>query len=342
VHWSVDNPGIVQILDNGLFKAVAAEGTARITATTRDGGFTAFCDVTVVAGYNKVTVFTVTATGADGNPFSLPTANVDVRPDILAGTVFTISVACNDDAAFPGANFSIRNNNSRASATQDGVITVTETGTTTGPFSVLVTPKDTSVKFNAAGEVDSAGAYTQLEYRFNRTEAPVVVDPGTVHVENLYVSASTFSGKYESKATADSPADIASAPTVSGMTQVNGATTKDSGPYYVARIGDEFTVTVTIDEGDTVYNTIIVGSSNSRVSVYNGTEWKSGTANPVTITGVVVDGKLEFTLRLKITGAEQCQLDIKSSDPAWAGGNVSSGVLRYNFYGVAADAWTTE
>ena len=48
VTWSSDNPSVATVDANGVVTAVAA-GTANITATTTDGGFTACCAVTVNA-----------------------------------------------------------------------------------------------------------------------------------------------------------------------------------------------------------------------------------------------------------------------------------------------------
>lgn len=45
VSWSIDKPGVASV-ENGLVTAIA-EGTATITVTTRDGGHTAICELTV-------------------------------------------------------------------------------------------------------------------------------------------------------------------------------------------------------------------------------------------------------------------------------------------------------
>lgn len=49
VTWSSDKTGIATVNANGVVTGVA-EGTAKITVTTKDGGKTASCDVTVTAG----------------------------------------------------------------------------------------------------------------------------------------------------------------------------------------------------------------------------------------------------------------------------------------------------
>ena len=52
VTWSSGNSGVVKVDDNGLLTAVAP-GTAKITVTTKDGGFTAECVVTVIKAGNE-------------------------------------------------------------------------------------------------------------------------------------------------------------------------------------------------------------------------------------------------------------------------------------------------
>lgn len=46
VFWQSDNLGVATVDENGKVKAMAP-GTAKITATTEDGGMTATCTVSV-------------------------------------------------------------------------------------------------------------------------------------------------------------------------------------------------------------------------------------------------------------------------------------------------------
>jgi hypothetical protein len=71
VTWTSSNASAATVDSNGLVSAVAA-GTATITATTSDGGYTAACAVTVVASNvtytianNQTTVSGYTGTGGE-------------------------------------------------------------------------------------------------------------------------------------------------------------------------------------------------------------------------------------------------------------------------------------
>lgn len=56
VGWSSDNEAVATVDENGLVTAKAA-GTANITATTADGGFTATCTITVAAAIEPMTFY---------------------------------------------------------------------------------------------------------------------------------------------------------------------------------------------------------------------------------------------------------------------------------------------
>ena len=60
VSWKSDNTEIATVSETGLVSAVKA-GTAKITVTTTDGGYTATCDVTVSAASATADGYTITA-----------------------------------------------------------------------------------------------------------------------------------------------------------------------------------------------------------------------------------------------------------------------------------------
>jgi len=63
VKWTSSNPSVALVDQNGKVKAVAA-GTADITATTEDGGYTAVCKVTVLDIYTIPTNYIIVNTTA--------------------------------------------------------------------------------------------------------------------------------------------------------------------------------------------------------------------------------------------------------------------------------------
>lgn len=56
VSWSSDNDGVVKVDSNGMLTAVG-KGTANVTVTTKEGGFTASCKVTVVEAGNETWMY---------------------------------------------------------------------------------------------------------------------------------------------------------------------------------------------------------------------------------------------------------------------------------------------
>ncbi|MGD9910258.1 MAG: beta strand repeat-containing protein [Candidatus Izemoplasmatales bacterium] len=160
--WTSSDDSIVEILGEGMIKGVSA-GTATVTVTTRDGGFT---DTIVVTVEDYVKIDTVTVTAAE---LTLPEANnVDDRLPVDIGTVITISVDILPlDAAYQ--NYTITTSNSRA--TVDGnTVSFVYGATGPGSVSVYVTFEDASI--------------AQLNYRFTTVE-PVV----NVPLESVNVSA---------------------------------------------------------------------------------------------------------------------------------------------------------
>ncbi|WP_294514995.1 S-layer homology domain-containing protein [uncultured Intestinimonas sp.] len=86
VSWTSSAPGVASVSQDGTVTALS-QGTATITVTTADGGFTASCDVTVAEAETPAAEYTITfdpnggtlsgsgtATTVDGRLAALPTA----------------------------------------------------------------------------------------------------------------------------------------------------------------------------------------------------------------------------------------------------------------------------
>lgn len=147
--WSSSDENIIRIVGEGIIKAVGV-GTATVTVTTRDGGYTDSIEVTV-EDYTQITSVTVYS-----DEFTLPEANnADDRPDVAIGTMITFNADILPlDASYQ--DFTLSSSNSRAVV--DGH-TVTFVYGNTGPGKVSIT-----VTF-----VDSSVA--PLEYRFMTYES---------------------------------------------------------------------------------------------------------------------------------------------------------------------------
>jgi len=87
VTWSTGDATVATVSDNGLVTAVG-EGTATITVTTADGGFTATCTVTVIR--QEVVVDEGTQVGADGKGKIVLSLTIPV--DVLFSGSFSLTL----------------------------------------------------------------------------------------------------------------------------------------------------------------------------------------------------------------------------------------------------------
>jgi len=152
--WSSDNESVVVVHGDGLIEGVG-EGTAIVTVTTRDGGFTDTITVTVE---DYIHVETVTVTSPE---MTLPEPNnILVRPSVEINTIINFVVEILPlDAQYK--NYTITSSNSRAVVEGNQVTFVYGL---TGPGNVTIT-----VSF----EDSSVGS---LEYRFLTTQTAEPVD----------------------------------------------------------------------------------------------------------------------------------------------------------------------
>lgn len=155
--WTSSDESIVLVHADGTIEGIG-EGTATISVTTRDGGFTDTINVTVL---DYVHVDSVIVTSPD---VTLPTPNnIDDRPEITIGTIIVFELDILPlDAEYPG--YTLSSSNSRAVVDGD---TVTFVFGATGPgnVSITVTFEDSSVE--------------SLEYRFRTVEGEPVDVPIT-------------------------------------------------------------------------------------------------------------------------------------------------------------------
>ena len=124
VTWSSDNTTVASVnVNNGLVTSISA-GTAKITATTKDGGYTASCAVTVVPDPVSVTGITV-------NP---STATLILNKTLQLNYVITPSNADVQTVTWSSDNTSV------ATVSSGGLITAISEGTT----EITVTTSDGS------------------------------------------------------------------------------------------------------------------------------------------------------------------------------------------------------
>ena len=121
VLWSTSNANVATVSDTGLVNAVAA-GSATITVTTEDGGFTAKCDVTVSQYYHVTSV-------------SLSPTVLALHPGEENNLVATISPS---NATNKNVNWTTSNSN--VATVNGGTVTAVSAGTAT----ITVTTEDGS------------------------------------------------------------------------------------------------------------------------------------------------------------------------------------------------------
>jgi uncharacterized repeat protein (TIGR02543 family) len=165
VIWTSSDETVVLVHGDGLIEGVG-EGTATVTATTRDGGFTDTIEVTVE---DYVHVETVTVTSPE---ITLPTPNnIDDRQPIDIGTIINFVVEILPAEA-QYKNYTLTSSNSRAVVSGNQVSFVYGN---TGPGNVSIT-----VSFE-----DSSVA--SLEYRFLTVQP--VVDPVDIPITSVSITS---------------------------------------------------------------------------------------------------------------------------------------------------------
>lgn len=152
--WSSDDESVVVVHGDGMIEGVG-EGSATITVTTRDGGFT---DTILVTVEDYVHVGTVTVTSPE---MTLPVPNtITDRPEVEINTIINFVVEILPlDAQYK--NYTLSSSNSRA-VVEGNQVTFVYGITGPGNVSITVSFEDSSV--------------TPLEYRFLTTQTTVPVD----------------------------------------------------------------------------------------------------------------------------------------------------------------------
>ena len=107
VNWTSSNTGVATVSSTGVVTAVTV-GTARITATTVDGGFTDYCDVTV-QDYALLSNLALRRS-SNGNAIAISPAFSSSQLTYTASTTYT-PVRLTLAATYPGSTIQVRLNN---------------------------------------------------------------------------------------------------------------------------------------------------------------------------------------------------------------------------------------
>ena len=163
VEWSSDKPEVASVDENGEITAKSA-GTAIITVTTKDGGKTATCTVTIDSKFRPVTSITLDKTSASLKAGETVTLTATVNPDDATDKTVTWSTT---DAMVATVN------NGVVTAKKVGTATITAKAgdkTATCEITVVATPV-TSISLDKTSAQLKAGETVTLTATVNPDDA---------------------------------------------------------------------------------------------------------------------------------------------------------------------------
>ena len=273
VTWSSSNTGVATVSSSGLVTPISS-GTATITATTSDGGFTAACAVTVVQLVTGVSLNYGTAVVLVGSSFQL-------TPSILPANATNQKVDW-----FTG-------DKSTATVSASGLVT----GVKAGNATITVFTEDGSYSDQCAVTVATA-AIAVTGVSLSKSSASIYVGD-TLQLAPT-VSPATATNQTVTWATTDaSKASVSSSGLVTGLaagSAVITATTADGGKTATCSltISTVSVTSVSLSSTSMSLNVGATGSLTATVSPSNATNkavtWSSGSSSVATVgltTGIV-------------------------------------------------------
>lgn len=297
--WSSSNEAIVTVDENGNVTAVK-EGTATITVTTADGGYTAKATVTVSADVVAVTGVSLDKTTLSLAPNESSTLKATVTPSKASNKGVTWTSSDNTVATVSSTG--------KVTAKKDGTATITVTtkdGSFTATCTVTVkTVKATGVKVN---------------------EPSVTVKEGKTKTVTATVAPSNATNKNVTWTTADaSIAKVSQTGVITGVkegTTTITVTTKDGGHKATVTVtvtapvaaesvsisgaktvqeGKTIKLTATVLPNNTDDKTVTWTSSDKTIATVSNGTVKGIKPGTVTITATTKNGKVA-TYEVKVT-----------------------------------------
>ena len=274
VEWGSDKPEVASVDENGEVTAKTA-GTATITVTTKDGGKTATCIVTVDSKFRPVTSITLDQTSASLKVGETVTLTATVNPSDATDKTVTWSTT---DATVATVS------NGVVTAKKVGTATITaKAGDKTATCTITVVPTPvTSVTLNQTSAQLKAGETVTLTATVNPSDATdktvtwSTTDATVATVNNGVVTAkkvgtATITAKAGDK-TATCAVTVVATPVTSVTLNQTSAQLK---------AGETVTLTATVNPDDATDKTVTWSTTDATVAtVSNGvvTAKKVGTA----------------------------------------------------------------
>lgn len=210
VTWESSTPGVATVDQNGKVKAVA-NGEATITVTTKDGGKTAECKVTVSDAAEEVKVTTITINGS---------ANMTVNGEQTLTATVKPDTATNKKVVWSSSDITTAtvDENGKVTALKEGKVTITATA------------------------ADGSGTKKEFEINISKAVVPVESVSVTGQLELTVNEGSQLSASIN-------PSD-ATNKNVTWKSDNDAIATVTSEGYVVAKSAGETTVTVTTVDGN--------------------------------------------------------------------------------------------
>ena len=274
VEWSSDKPEVASVDENGEVTAKSA-GTATITVTTKDGGKTATCIVTVASKFRPVTSVTLNQTSASLKAGETVTLTATVNPDDATDKTVTWTTS---DATIATVD------NGVVTAKKVGTATITaKAGDKTAicTITVAATPV-TSVTLNQtsaslkAGETVTLTATVNPDDATDKTVTWATTDATVATVNNGVVTAKKVGTATITAKAGDKTATCAITVVATPVTSITLNKTTAS-----LKAGETLALTATVNPDDATDKTVTWSTTDATVAtVSNGvvTAKKVGTA----------------------------------------------------------------
>lgn len=331
--WSSSNEGIVTVDANGNVTAVK-EGTATITVTTTDGGFTATAKVTVSADVVAVTGVTLDKTSLSLAPNESSTLKATVAP----------SNASNKGVTWTSSDTTVATVSStgKVTAKKDGTATITVT-TKDGGFTATCTVTVKTVKVTGirvsnttvtvkegkstpvtATVAPSNATNKEVTWASENTSIAKVSQTGVitgVKAGTTTITVTTKDGGHKAAVTV-----TVTAPVLAESVSISGEKTVQEG--------NSIKLTATVLPNNTDDKTVTWSSSDTKIATVNKTTGKvTGVkAGKVTITAKTSNGK---TAEYVVTVTEKPATYTVVLDAEYTGTEISGWIFTVKKNGTA-------
>lgn len=298
VNWSSDNPSVATVNSSGLITAVG-NGSAKITATTSSGGYTASCDVSVITPVTGITLSTTSTT--------IKYSSVSNITKTITATV-SPSNASNKRVTWSSSNTDI------VSVTQGGVIhgealgtatitctsvsnpSVSATCTVTVLPTIIIAPASTTLN---AGQTTQLSCTTMpsgisIQWVSSNTNVATVNQQGLVTAQsagtaNISAGSNTYGWSNNCTVTVSQSGDPGKSLTIANNTGFEIKYGKANNESTMSTLGSSNSVNVTLASGESLY--ILRSYSGTTINLSCLSEYSIASGSYRIIYANAIDGE---------------------------------------------------